>query len=52
MLVEFFIHVVGEGNRILFKKSHYRYLKVGGVEFVHIDDRSVPLVEGVPVVNN
>ena len=52
MLVGFSIHIVGEGNGILFKKSHHRYSKVGGVEFVHISDKSVPLIEGVPTVDN
>ena len=51
-LVGFFIHIVGEWNEILFKKSHHLYSKVGGVEFVHIGDRIVPLVEGVLAVNN
>ena len=51
-LVEFFIHIAGEGNGVLFIKSHHRYSKVGGVEFMHVSDRSVPLVEGVLAVNN
>ena len=51
-LVGFFIHIAREGNGILFRKSHHRYSKVGEVEFVHVSDISVPLVEGVPVVNN
>ena len=51
-LVGFFIHIVGEGNEILFRKSHRRYSKVGGVEFLHVSDRSVPLVERVPGLNN
>ena len=52
MLVGLFIHIDGEGNGILFKKIYHRYSKVGGVEFVHVGDKSVPLVEGVPTVNN
>ena len=52
MLVGFSIHIAGEGNVILFSNSHHRYLKIGGVEFVHIGDISVPLVEGVLAVNN
>ena len=52
MLVGLSIHIAGEGNGILFRKSHHLYSKVGGVEFVHIGDRIVPLVEGVPVVDN
>ena len=52
MLIGFFIHKVGEGSEILFRKSHHGYSKVGGVEFVHIGDRSVPLIEGVLVINN
>ena len=52
MLVGFLIHIVEEGNGILFGKSHHLYSKVGGVEFVHIGDKSVTLVEGVPTVNN
>ena len=52
MLVEYFIHTVRERNGILFKKSHHWYSKVSGVEFVHVGDISVPLVEGVPTVNN
>ena len=51
-LVGFFIHIDGEGNGILFRKSHHWYSKVGGVEFIHIGDISVPLVEEVPAVNN
>ena len=51
-LIGIFIQIVGEENGILFKKSHHWCLKVGGVEFVHIGDISVPLIEGVPVVND
>ena len=51
-LVGFFIHIAGEGNGIFFRKSHHRYSKVGEVELLHIGDKSVPLVEGVPAVNN
>ena len=52
MLVGFFIHITGEGNEILFRKSHYQYSKVGWVEFMHVGDKSVPLIEGVLAVNN
>ena len=52
MLVGSFILIVGERNEIIFRKSHHRYSKVGGVEFVHFGDRNVPLVERVLVVNN
>ena len=51
-LVGFSFYVADEGNKIFFRNSHHHYSKVGGVHFVHIDDRSVPLVEGVPAVNN
>ena len=51
-LVGFSIHIDEEGNRILFKNSCHWYSKVGGVQFMHIDDRSVALVEGVPTVDN
>ena len=51
-LVGFSIHIAGKGNGIFFRKSHHWYSKVGGVEFMHIGDRSVPLVEGVPTVDN
>ena len=52
MLVGFFIHIAREGNEILFKKIHHQYLKVGGVEFLHVIDKRIPLVEGTPTVNN
>ena len=37
---------------MLFRKRNHRYSKVGGVEFVHVGDRSVTLVEVIPAVNN
>ena len=52
MLVGSFILIAGERNGILFRKSHHWYLKVGGVEFMHVGDRSFPLVERVSTVNN
>ena len=51
-LVGLFIQIAGEGNGVLFRKCHHLYAKAGGVEVSHISDRSVPLVEGIPAVDN
>ena len=51
-LIEIFIKIVGERDGVLFRKCHHRYAKAGEVEVTHISDRSVPLVEGIPVVDN
>ena len=51
-LVGLFILVAGEGNGIFFKESHHKYSKIGGVELAHIGDRSVPLIEGVPMIDD
>ena len=51
-LVGLCIQIAEEMDGILFRKSHHLYPKVGGVEFAHISDKSVPLIEGVLTVNN
>ena len=44
--------VRGIRHAIYFRKSQHWYSTVGGVEFVHVGDINVPLIEGVLVVNN
>ena len=51
-LVRFLIHIVGEGNEILFNTSHHRYSEEIGIELAHMRSRRVPLVKWVSMDNN
>ena len=51
-LVGLFIQIIEEGDGVLFRKCNHWYAKAGGVEVAHISNKSIPLVEGVPSVDN
>ena len=52
VLVGIIVQIVGEGDRVLFRKCHHRYAMAGGVKVAHINDRSIPLVEGASTVDD
>ena len=52
MLVGFLIHVAEEGNGILLSTNRHWYSEEIGVEFGQMCGKKVPLVKGVPTINN
>ena len=51
-LVGLIVQIAGEGNGVLFLKRHHRYAMDGGVKVAHVSNRSIPLVEGAPMVDD
>ena len=50
--VGLFVQITREGDGVLLYKCHHWYSMADGVEVMHVCDRSIPLVEGTPAVDD
>ena len=50
--VGLFVQIIGEGDGVFLYKHHHWYPMAGRVEVIHVSDRSIPLVEGDPTVDD
>ena len=50
--VRLFVQITREGDGVLLYKRHHWYPMVGEVEVAHVSDRSIPMVERAPMIDD